>query len=172
MFASLVMFTLVGVVQAPAGDLFEAPGLFTVGTPEGFTWTPAGEGEREGVQFQAYLCAREGSTTRVVLTIEGRVHADDKARADAVKGHWNGMLEMLAKSGFKKPETHRPKVDPPLPDRIAYSVSCDDPKGARRHVRGLTIFGAKKTYLIQAIAGSPEEADALMKTIETFRELP
>lgn len=169
----VVTIILAGVAQTPGGEPFAAKdGLFTVAAPEGFAWSLVKEDEVEGVPIRAYLCAREGSPTRIVLTVEGRVHADDAARAAAVKGHWNGMLEMLQKAGYQKPRMQRPSVDPPLADRVAYGLSADDPAGARRYVRCVTVFGSKSTYLMQAMAGSAEEADALMPTLDSFRELP
>lgn len=171
MLISLVAFALAGIAQAPA-EVFEAAGLFHVATPEGYAWKLANEGERDGVLYRAYLCAREGSPTRVVVTVEGRVVATQPERVAAVKGHWNGMLEMLQQSGFKKPETRRPDVEAPVPDRVAYGLSADDPSGNRRQIRCVTVFGARNIYLIQGMAASVEEADLLMKTMESFKELP
>lgn len=172
MISLLLTIAVSGAAQAPAGEDFVADGLFSVATPSGYAWSLAKEGETQGVAFRAYVCAREGSPTRIVVTVEGRVVATDEERSAAVKGHWNGMLEMLQNGGFTRPETQRPKLDPPLPDRVPYRLTADDPTGARRHVRCVTVFGRKNIYLIQSMAASVDEADALMPTLDSFRELP
>ena len=172
MLSIVLIVTLVGTGQTAGGEPFVAEGVFTIATPDSLAWSLVKEDQVDGMPIRAYVCAGEGSRTRIVLTVEGRVVTTDQDKSAAVKGHWNGMLEMLQKAGFQRPETHRPRLEPPLGARVGYRLAGDDPTGARRYIRCMTIFGKKNIYLIQAITASVEEADALMPTFDSFRELP
>jgi hypothetical protein len=155
-----------------AADTFEAPGVFTVADPEGADWKRVRAGEVNGVKFAAYYWQKEGTPGRAVITVEGRVAATDAERSAAVKTHWNNLASTLERGGFKAPEPKRPNADPPIPDRVDYSASAEDPNGVRQYFRCATLFGQKNTYLLQAIAPTEADADALIQMLGTFKELP
>jgi hypothetical protein len=168
--AAVVVMAVAGAGQVAVDPPFEVGGLFRVATPRVCRWLAAQEGELRGVRFRADLCAWEGGPTRVVRTVEGQVVTTEAEKAAAVAGYRNGMLEALDRARLERPETERPKLGGPIGERVSYRLAADDPTGARRFIRWVTIFGRKNVYRIQAIGGSVEEADRLVSVLDLVQE--
>jgi predicted NACHT family NTPase len=155
---------------APAEGL-TVPGLLSVASPGvGYRWELARSGDLQGVNFRVFAGRKQDSTSVITLTVEERLADRHGKRVATVKGHFNGMMESLQKGGFSDLKGSLPSIERPIPDRVAYSLSCRKPDGSVAAIRAVTLFG-KNICLFQVIANSPEEADRLIQVADTLREL-
>ena len=154
--------------EEPDAGTLKIDKVCTVGLPaKGFRW---GEVRKiREIDGSSCICEKEGSTSRVTLTIEGRTRKLDGERSGGIKGHYNGLITPLKEAGFKILKTTRPELKSPISDTLEFSVSGQDPKGKPFFVRSVTHF-RRQTYLFQAFAETEEEALQLAKVNETLKE--
>jgi hypothetical protein len=122
------------------------------------------------VKGRVCACTKDGSTARLVLTVEERTATGDAPRIATLKAHYNGLIQTLQGGGFTELKGSRPGITAPIPDRASFEVLGKNAEGKPFFVKSVTVFG-KGIYLFQAFADSKEEADPLAKVAESLKEL-
>ena len=158
--------------DAAAAKTFTVPDKFSISDPgDGYQWSLHREMEHQGIKMRYYALAKEGSQSAIVLGVQERTVDSDPARITAIKGHYNGTWEGLMATGFTELKARRPKLEPPVPDRVEFSITSKDPLGGESYIYFLTVFG-RSVYSVQAKASTLEEVRRMYEIANSFQELP
>ena len=152
---------------------FEVPGYFRVGTPgDGWSWKAIKTVEVGGTRTRVFACAKAGSKSRVVITMQEKTADTDARRSTAAKAHYAGMLETLKKGGFTAITGGPPALSKkPIADSVPFAITAKGPDGKDYTLKSASIF-KKHTYLFQVTSNLPEETARLFKLARNDRRNP
>jgi hypothetical protein len=163
-------FALTAATHADDPKPFEVPGYFRVDSPgPGYAWKAVKTVDLEGTRTRVFACVKEGSKSRVVITMQEKTTDTDARRSTAIKGHHNGMVETLKKGGFTAISGEPPSLKKPVANSVPFTIAANGPDGTAYTLKSATIF-KKNTYLFQVSSDVRAEAERLFKLAETIRE--
>jgi hypothetical protein len=152
-------------------DRLVLPGILTIATvAEGHEWREVRYEEINGVPLRVLSCEGEDGTPVATLVIQHRSAPTQSHRSAAVKGTWNGAVDVLREQGFSGLRGPRPSVDRPIPDRVEFSIEGQQPDGQPVHYRSAVVFGAN-IYQFSVMATTLEEAERYFGALDTLEEL-
>lgn len=155
----------------PATGEYSVPGAFAIGTPAGgHRWEFLEEIDLQGVASRSYRCRKPGSQARIVLGVVDDTIKTDKDRAGFTNGFHNLTVKSKQFGVFTEIQESKPKVDPPVADRVPFSFIAKKADGTALYMRGIAIFG-KRAFVFQAFADSQAAVDEMFKISESLREL-
>jgi hypothetical protein len=145
----------VGIVPAPA---------------EGYTWQKINESAKgDTPKAIVFVASKDGSTSKVVLTVEETTADTDQKKLARIAGDYNGLLSGLQDQGYTNLKGTAPPRDPPFNQRVSFMVFGNDKNGTLR-VFVSTIFFGNNVYHFQAAASSEDEAKALASAAQEVKE--
>ena len=134
----------VGIVPAPA---------------EGYTWQKINEAPGDTPKVMVFVASKDGSTSKVVLSVEQTTADTDKKKLARIAGDYNGLLSGLQDQGYTNLKGTSPPRDPPFDQRVSFMVFGNDKNGTLRVLLS-TIFFGNNVYHFQVAASSEDEAKA------------
>ena len=166
---SVLCLVTVALAAEPPGGLDEK-GQFSLASPgEGLAWKRVQETDQKGVKIAVYAAVKESSKSRIVLIVEHQ-HADtDPKKVARIKGAYNGMVHGLQQAGLKELKGAQPDLKTPVPKKVEFAFAGKDPEGQPAFARGAVVFG-KNVYQFQVLAGSEDDAAAMMKAVDSLKE--
>ena len=145
----------VGIVPAPA---------------EGYTWQKINESAPgDTPKVMVFVASKDGSTSKVVLSVEQTTADTDKKKLARIAGDYNGLLSGLQDQGYTNLKGTSPPRDPPFDQRVSFMVFGNDKNGTLR-VFLSTIFFGNNVYHFQVAASSEDEAKALASVAQNVKE--
>jgi hypothetical protein len=145
----------VGIVPAPA---------------EGYTWQKINESAPgDTPKVVVYVASKDGSTSKVVLTVELTTADTDKKKLARIAGDYNGLLSGLQNQGYTNLKGTSPPHDPPFDQRVSFMVFGNDKNGTLRVFLSTIVFG-NNVYHFQVVASSQDEAKALTSVVQNVKE--
>ena len=158
-------------VERASKERFVLPGVLSIANPsEGFAWKVVKEVDLGGVKGTVLLCSKEGSESRMVLSIEHRKTPTDAHKVAALKGHYNGLIQTLEGAGIKIQKGAQPSLNTPVPKGVPFALVGQKPDGTQMEVYGITVFG-ENVYGFQIFNCNRSEADRLAKVVDTLTEI-
>lgn len=169
---AVAVLGVAGRSQAEPDKPLNVPHVFSVDGPGGgYEWIKVGDINAQDTAGAVYSCGKEGSTSRIVLTVIRRVLVGDKGRIATLKAQYNGLAQGLQKKGLKDIKGKQPALNSPIPNRVTYTMSGSAPDGLIIFISAETVFGAN-VYSFQSMARTAKDADAMLKVAETLKEDP
>jgi hypothetical protein len=172
--AIVICAIVLGVVSTAAAgptrdeNVLKLPGG-TLIAPEGFVWKKVHQEKMGGKTAVMYGATSKDTKATLILGIVPEKAENDEARVDAVKRYVEGTVASLKKAGAKNINLTPSVLRPPLTEKVDFSISFTGDRNDSSIVNGRVFFG-KKTYLIQAVAESDQEAGALVRVTDALSE--
>jgi hypothetical protein len=168
----IIVAVVLGVCSVAAAareeNVLKLPGG-TLIAPDGFAWKKLHQERLGGKTSVVYGAASKDSSARLILGIIQEKAENDDARIKAVKQFVEGTVASLKKAGAKDIKLTPSTLRPPLTDRVEFSISFTNERNEASVISG-RVFFTKKTYLIQALADSNQQADALVRVTDALSE--
>lgn len=168
-----IVAMVVGVLCSEAAaareeNVLKLPGG-TLMAPDGFAWKKLHQEKMGGKTTVVYGASSKESRATLILGIVPAKAENDDARIEAVKQYVVGTVDSLKKAGAKNIKLTPSTLRPPLADKVEFSISFTNERNESSTISG-RVFFANKTYLIQAVADSNQEADALVRVTDSLSE--
>ena len=149
-------------------NVLELPGG-TVVAPDGFVWKKVHQERRGNKTMVMYGASSKDTNAALILGIIPEKAENDDARVEAVKNYSEGILTGLKKAGLKNIRLTPPDARGAMADKVEFTITCTNQKDESVVINGRVFFG-KKTYIIQGVANTDQEAQALVRVTDSLNE--
>ena len=116
-----------------------------------------------------YGAINKETNANLSLSIIHEKAEKDAERIEVVVNFVEGTMDALKKAGAKNVKLTPPDLRGPLGDKVEFTITFSNPRDDSFVISGRVYF-TKKTYLIEGLASSNQEAEALVRVTDSLEQ--